>query len=65
MRFAIVTATTKTAASDVKPAENATRAVAERPCECGTDHGLEWWDGYDPGRSDGFEEGIEWADEND
>lgn len=49
----------------VKSAATATDAAVERPCECGTDHSEEWWDGYDQGRSDGFEEGIEWADEND
>lgn len=39
--------------------------VSHRECECGDTHTNDWWDGYDQGRSDGFEEGVEWADEND
>lgn len=31
-----------------------------RVCICGKEHSLDWWDGYDTGREDGFEEGADW-----
>lgn len=33
----------------------------ERECRCGGGHSTDWWDGYEAGREDGFDEGADWG----
>lgn len=31
----------------------------KRDCACGEEHSADWWEGYDAGREDGYEQGVE------